>query len=192
MKKLLILSLALLVGAPLCGLVWSEDPKLTPEEREKAREFNKRMKKSGLMGSRAERKKERELLKKNPEQYKQEQEMKTFGKEGEDPRTWGPKYHRGNPEVMNVVEGGMGASSEKGGDPITWGPGNPETWVGGPGTGTPKESSDEIQEKLYGLGLVRDLPEIKKQYNRGNPDVMNEHQEEAEEDTDDSHFDDED
>lgn len=122
MKKLLVLSLALLVGAPLCGLVWSEDPSITEEERQQRRELNARLKEKNLMG--------------------------------------------------------MGLKGS--------------TRIGGPGTGTPKESSDEIQEKLYGLGLVRDLPEIKKQYNRGNPDVMNEHQEEAEEDTDDSHFDDED
>lgn len=50
MKKL-ILSIALLVVTQLFGLVWSEDPSITEEERIQRRELNRRIKNSQLKGN---------------------------------------------------------------------------------------------------------------------------------------------
>lgn len=50
MKKL-ILSIALLVVTQLFGLVWSEDPSITEEERIQRRELNQRIKNRQQKGS---------------------------------------------------------------------------------------------------------------------------------------------
>ena len=124
MKKLCIL---VCMSLPLFGLVWSEDPSLTEEQKEERREINRRISENMREIQKAKQDWIREQIEKGNEQEK----------EGVDPRTWGPS------EIL-------------GRDPITWGPSAsarntedqvPDFYVGGPGSVRPSSRVDEDTEE---------------------------------------------
>lgn len=110
MKKLLIL---IVTVVPLFGLVWSEDPSLTEEQKEERREINKHIAENMRKMSQEKQRWTKEQIKDSNDQEK----------EGSDPKTWGPSAAGESTEnqVPDFHVGGPGTTS-----PIWWRPSNSE------------------------------------------------------------------
>lgn len=90
MKKFLLLYVVIAMSFPLFGLVWEEDPTITPEERQQRRELNQRIIEKNLLGA---------GLKGSAYPERMSDHI-----EGADPRTWGPSKARDQEEARERLE----------------------------------------------------------------------------------------